>query len=326
MEQKLFKLVNGAIETSKDFPFEVLSKEGDCIKMRNEFYAYYEDRMSDKEAAEILLSDCPDGLYNEKMLDWYYEAYYDDMRRAINIIKSYVRGNAPARSKYRRGLLIEEQEEIREYLEDNTEFIYPFEHYDKQEFNCEIVIRIGTETPVVNYMNFLSTREENYSSVLWLAQQQGYSPKDLIAACNNDTQSVLLKSIVSELSNTSSECNVLTILARLTFDELMEIRYLQDDYKETLKRTGNAEYATVTIGKEAVAGLIDMIYGGGGSADIQFEKDLVIPVKNIEYALPDCGFKKTYGYSPDEIYGFAPCAYTRCLKNISQPQPNLEKI
>jgi len=167
----------------------------------------------------------------------------------------------------------------------------------------------------------LDDRDE--SSLLWLMQQQGYEMdaiKDFVL--NENTQdSRLLKSIYQECINTTTCMNTLSFFVKLPLREALDLH-------EIINNLSNAECGSeaneeadpkpskITLSKNTSCGLYDAWNGAGSVLDIQLEKDVVLPVKYIDSAMPD-GCR---GYSISSIYGMCGTFWTDGGLKINEPQ------
>jgi hypothetical protein len=147
------------------------------------------------------------------------------------------------------------------------------------------------------------TIDEN-ASILWLAKQQGYKKSDLNKALRNEEykDSKLLKSIRTEIVNCSSHMNVLTFCVEMTLEEAINLNNRIKE-EEPLNKSYNPKERKgkdcITISKDTTCGLYDPWSGAGSVLEIELEKDVVLPLKYIDSALPD-GCRGSY--SINEVY------------------------
>ncbi|MCD8294955.1 MAG: hypothetical protein LUE27_06925 [Clostridia bacterium] len=307
MEQKLKDLVDEAIVNINDFVFDVEQKDGK-LELKYSFYADYRDRLEDSEVADILEADDPGGALHMYLDDSYYNYSREILSQAVDYIEEYIENHYKDS-----GFSQEERFELWDYLDELVEWDYEEaeEHYLQEEYKCEITIDASKK---YTYHRNEGGYDLDLTALEWLAEQQGYSKEELnkaLSASEEDAKSPLLRSIKSELANTTSDTNTLTIFVTMPLRELISVN-------EQVKR--GSKDSEVTVSKNAVVGLIDFYEGAGGPLEIQLEKDLAIPVYNIAECLPDAGFKICYnGYTPDEIYGLCGSAWKGRIEELPMP-------
>lgn len=191
-----------------------------------------------------------------------------------------------------------EEDIMEEYYDIILDYVYENIHYS---FPKEFVW--GTEVPVnilitaYDDWNYEFTQNEFYDGELldggvkWLVQQQGYNVKDFENEVNNDKpfSNVFFKSLYQEVIDTTTSLNALTVSIKMTLEEIFNI-------KEALE---NKTLKEIRIDKDCNIGLVDFWQGAGGTLNIALEKDLVIPIENIDRIDSDYNF--CYGIG--DIYG-----------------------
>lgn len=301
MEERLKNMVDKAITGIKDFVFDVTDNDGK-LELSYSFYADYRDRFEDSDVADALDSDDPEEWLYRCLEDCYFDYSRDLLMQAADDIEMYIEDHSEDE------LDAEEKSELLDYLDDITRFDYDeaMGHYLNEEYKCDIKID-------VNDMDFHYNDGEcdyDLSSVLWLAEQQGYSREELERMLNDPeykTESRFMKSLHEELMNTTSQYNTLTVLVRFSLADLL--------YVNQLGKEGKGE---ITIGRGATIGLVDFVFGGGSVLNIELEKDLVIPVRYIEECIPDDSLRKrgAIDCSVDGIYGLCGNAWESEYKNL----------
>ena len=281
-----------------------------------EIYADYRDEMDNTQAIEILESDDPELALNEWLLDVYGD---EESEIRYQIIKKIA-------ERVERSSLCDQQD-IWDYLLDKIEFVYPYKHFMAQEFNTNIVVDTGDG----NYDFVLNStfpswygREDEIvddkASIVWLAEEQGYTKKQLWEALLKGDISDpkgFLQSMRQEVINISSGCNALTFLVKTTLEELIKLNRLikaQSRNGRFYDATKNPDCGIICLGKETETGLYDAWNGSGSVFEIQLEYEVNLPIRFIHSALPDSGNK----YSVSSVYGMS-AAWRRTVKSISVP-------
>lgn len=152
-------------------------------------------------------------------------------------------------------------------LEKRMYFIYPIEHYLQQKFKTNIIV---------------NTDKDDF---LWLLEQQGYTRKHLLSVRNN----LFLNSLIDLIDDLWAFDYSLTFLIEMTLKELIHLNILMEQ-----KNSDN-----IVISSNTTAGFVDFWNGAGSDLDIKLEKDVLIPIKFIQSALPDGGYGD---YSIKHIY------------------------
>lgn len=324
--------IREAIEKSSSL---YLQKKGQSYE--TEIYADYDDVMDDKTATEILKAKYPMETFYENVFNWYQDCEIQDkvdIRLAITktLEKLY----------YPEGLPVEQDEFLLYWIDDNVAINYPESHFLDQEFNCTIMIDTGDgnydytlNTHYPHYNGRLGETMDNKASLVWLAKQQGYTKTQLRNALNEGDMANpkgFLQSCRVELANMTCHMMVLTILAKLSLRELIEINKLikvrdKNGYEYDATKRINTGYITIDkkVSKNYAIGLFDPWLGGGSVLEIQLEKDLHIPVKFLRSVLPDGGD----GYSVDAVYGLSGECWGKVVKDvkpIAKFKKDLEEI
>ena len=288
-----------------------------------EICADYRDSMSNEEACEILLAQDPMQRFWEKLDEWYWITQLEYEGEVFDRVKAALTNDETG--LFPEGLTDEEEQEVDDYLKEIVCFTLPEKHYLKQEFNVNIMVDTGDG----NYDHTLNSvypcyygRPEdtidNKAAIVWLTKKQGYTKTQLNNALKKgDVKDPkgYLQSLRQELANHPSGICVLTILAKMTFEELLQLnRYirLQDRNGHKYDATKNPDCGYIVIDKKAETGLYDPWNGGGSVFEIELEKDVRLPIRFIRSALPDGGD----GYSIDSVYNMNGSCWREVVKEI----------
>ncbi len=272
-----------------------------------EIYADYRDEMGYKTAIEILASDDPERTLIETLWDWYKESE--------DIDRKEIKETVVARMKKDYGtfdMTDELDEDIDEILCKLIWFEYPEDHYLKQEFNVPVMLDTGDgntdytlNSPYPCWCGDYDEELDDRSSLVWLAQQQGYTKAQLWAALREGDMSDprgFLQSCCVEVANLPSHMATVTFLTKMTLNQLIELNRgikLQDRNGRFYDSRYNPYCGFLTLGKDTETGLYDPWDGGGSVLEIQLEKDVDIPIRFIRSAMPD----GADGYGVDNVYG-----------------------
>jgi len=267
-------------------------------------YADYRDRLDESTIVKIFLSDDPWGTFNDSLN--FTECEWEERGWLLETIKESFNDNdeMPGYDKY--------EGFINDWIDENVYYNCPYDHYLKQDVYIDIIVDTGDG----NYdytMNELfgckysekglSDREQ--SSLIWLMRQQGYEADAIsdFVLCENSQGSKLFDSIYQECLNTTTCMNALTFFVKLPLDEALVLHELVsgDHNKENKYKNLEADIVQgeIILDKGTACGLYDPWNGAGSILDIVLEKNVALPVKYIDSAMPD-GCR---GYSVSNIYG-----------------------
>lgn len=271
-----------------------------------EVYVDYRDNLEKDTIKNALFKDEPRNYIYDTLDEAFQPSMYEDLEYiSLKIIRFL--------TKIGYVLSEEQKEEIYEYLIEHIEFEVPYNHFLDEEVNITISLDLGesdVDFSTNSRYHWLKKIEINadMNSVIWLAKQQGYSDRRIKnALCYNHCEkSQFLKSLNEEIYNTTSLCNELTFLLKMSLDEFL-----------SLKEIAIEKNKEIVINKNTPCGLIDTVQGGGSNIDISLDKDVHIPF-NLVHAIEidDC---RTYGYSINEIYGLTDSEWRRnALKLIDK--------
>lgn len=285
-----------------------------------EIYTDYRDTIDPETVQEILSQGNPKDTFYDKILEGYGDIDFDYRREVESDVIEYIEKHNPD--------FFDEVDEdiIKEYVQENVYFEYPYEHFLKQEFCVNIMVDTGD----LNYdyaLNCIYPYYEAYdnenvsdnASIIWLAKQQGYAKEELLSAMSDlksdykSKEITFLQSVYNELLNSASSMNCLHFLVKLSLEEIFELQERLKEDKKKLKE-GCGEYGylnpenrlgtdSIKIDKSVICGLVDTWNGGGSLLEIQLEKDVILPLKFIDDIVIDGKRNTSRGYSIHNIYG-----------------------
>lgn len=298
-----------------------------------EMYLDYRDELSDSNLYNIMVAYNPRENFDELIGEWEFDAacgHYD--AELYNTIKSEL-------SEEETELYDENEDEIKDWIQDNFYF-----YYDKNHFNKEVKVNLMLDTGNLNY-DFTCDNVLNYygrtyygnkgeidkdSSVLWLARQMKKVEK-LRDACKrqyrDDNYYVdrekesdkFIESVIQELENLTCHMSTMTFLLTMDLFEYLDLREAMSN--ELNKYPYQYEYKDrkgdgyIVISKDTMCGLFNPWQGGGSVLEIELDYDLKIPFKAIWKAEIETG-KSNYGYSVDNVYGLVGSAWNGKVKEI----------
>lgn len=181
-------------------------------------------------------------------------------------------------------------EDVTESLSELVSFEFPYEKFDEQLLNISIQVDFGDGntdyTSNLGCWNGDSFSFGEGASLVWLAEQQGYSKNDLETSITRDATSQFLNSVSAEVSACKSHMGALNFLCKIPLKQYLEIK------SGVLKE--------ISILETTTCGLFDSWNGCGGDFDISLEKPLVIPVAKMHFCNLD-GMQTPF--SVTEVYG-----------------------
>ena len=295
---------------------------------RMEIYADYRDEMDDKTAAKICESADPYLALVEKLEEWYFEAEgYSRNELEKEIRQALTDPDGP----YPDGLGDAEEERLNDAITDLAYWVYPEDHFLKQEFCVNIMLDTGDgnhdftlNSPYPCWCGDYSARLDEKSSLLWLARQQGYTKTRLWRALREGDMrdpKGFLESCRVECANLPSNMAAMTFLVKMTLEDLIALNRcvrLQDRNGHFYDATKNPYCGYILLGKDTMCGLFDPWSGGGSVLEIQLERDVKIPIRFIWSALPD-GYGYG-GYGVGDVYGICGSAWQDTLVKITMPK------
>lgn len=299
-------------------------KDYEDIVIREKDGKYYydlscdvDDELSNDQINEILISDNPIETLYRKIRDVYYQSFYDFV---LNLSTNFKKSKYGYTEKLGNAL---------DWFYNNVILDYPklAEHFLKQKVCTNIFLDTGDKANGYEDNDIYPSGYGEYdelenisekSSVLWLANQQGYSKDDFLdvfeTKCRR-TKSGLLYDLYNELLN-SYNGGCVAVLTEMTLQQMIDINDAKNDNIAGF----------ITIDKNASVGLYDYANGGGGPFDITLEKDLDIPICYIGECLADSTVGSIQNYTLASVYGTCDAFWQRGKKEPQIFIPDMDKL
>lgn len=279
-----------------------LDAEGD-VAYRGEIYADYRDELGSHSIKKIFASDTPRDAFEDLMFECYDNCEWDYKSEVLDTIKEHF-DDEDERIDYD-----EYEDVIRDWVYEHVYFNWPYDHYLNQNVEVDIIVDTGDG-------NYDFTRNElfgcNYSkkglkessSLVWLMKQQGYTHEQIVDFIDNENlqDSKFLESVYTECLNTSTCMNALTFFVKMTLEECLDM----------IDKLREQKDGVIVLSKDTPCGLYDPWSGAGSVLEIELERDVELPIKYIDSAMPD-GCR---GYGVDDIYGMCLSFWKGELKEI----------
>ena len=226
--------------------------------------------------------------------------YYDDLESKI---KEYLNDEQL--------LLFDEvyYDDVDEYIREHCSWYYAQKEFLQQEVAVSILVDSGNKNYDYGLDSYVDVAGDGIlqkeSSILWLARQQkkltvlkktlkNYYAGDLEW---EDIKDVFCRSVIQELNNVYDGCNTLTFCVEMTVEELLSI---MDEFKKDVPK------GYIVINKDVNCGLYGPYRGGGSVLEIELERDVKLPIKNIgDIIVENCKYNSTYGYLVSDVYGMS---------------------
>jgi hypothetical protein len=256
-------------------------------RYESEIYVDYSDSLTEKQLEVISKSENKMEQFFEELEEYsMYSADYAEDEIMKEIERHW--------DEDEHGEFDEYAEIAREFVRENVDFNFPYDHYLKQDVKVNLMLDTGDanyDYTLNNFYSYNASQDEEISSessIIWLVQQQGYTKEQLTEFLKNDDdhESKFLKSITQELCNVSTHMNALTFFVKMTLKDFID---LHDD-----------PYENLVLSKGSNCGLYDPWNGAGSTLEITLDKDVVIPSKFIKAHVDGCR-----GYGVDSIYGMS---------------------
>lgn len=269
-------------------------KEKELIEALKEPYIYYADYRDEIETPFLkeLLDDierCPNTppvtLFMNKLNECYEDAEYptpEEYASDIGLIYHHLSEN--------------DKERFDEIFMENICCEPDYNHFLDQDICIDIIIDSGDYNWDLGCNQVYPHYDGDYdytkqhgipddSCIAWLAKKQGYTKTQAKKALLDKeyNNSKFLETLRDELLNCTSHMNCLVFMKKMTIKEWLEA----------------LAKPKITIPKATGCGLVDFWMGAGGLLDIQLEKDITVPRKNIHEIIPD----ECKRYNIHEIYG-----------------------
>ena len=273
---------------------EILDKETSLRKNSDgcyvgEIYIDYRDMyITDKKTLSDLSKEGEDAVF-EYIHECTFEADIDEINYIRNVIKESL-----TEEEYD-----EYEDEITKFIEDNIYFELPDNFVWGSEVLVNIVITAYDDWNVEFTGNSLYEDEDDedktrlgYGGIRWLIEQQGYNVEDFESEIDIEDKpfsNKFFETVYDELINTTTSLNALVVSTKMTLKELIELK--EAHKKKSLK--------SFKIDKTCDIGLVDFWQGAGSLLNIKLDKDLEIPLENIDDICCDSSFS----YNIGNIYG-----------------------
>lgn len=243
-----------------------------------EMYAGPDDRFYHETIERLIRSDDPWLALDETLDDYYSEEIFQEQDWIVQAVLSELE-DADLEPNL--------EEMIRTHVQDIFFCNPPREHYLNQEVLVNIEMDTGT-----GFRGFYEFRREDgelddYSGILWLAKQQGYSEaafRDYLKG-NLASESAFLRSAKQELESTTYDDNKLCFLVKLTLRDLLGLAAamkLQDRNGTHYNVMLIPDCGSITLDKKTDCGLYNPWNGTGGPISLELERDVEIPIRFID--------------------------------------------
>ena len=285
----------------------ILDTKTNLIKNSNESYVgeiyvdYNDMYVSDEKTLADLSEKGEEAIY-----DYIYECSCEADVYEIDYVKSVIEESLTEEE------LEEYEDEIDEFIEDNVYFKLPDDFVWGSKVLVDLIITAYEDWNVEFTENTLhktlhideeDVENENkiklgYGGVRWLIEQQGYSAEEFESEINIEDKpfsNKFFETVYDELINTTTSLNALVVSTKMTLKELIELK--EAHKKKSLK--------SFKIDKTCDIGLVDFWQGAGSLLNIKLDKDLEIPLENIDDICCDSSFS----YNIGNIYGHDDCSY-----------------
>ena len=267
-----------------------------------DIYVDYRDELSESTIKDICESKYVREAFYESLDEWVMQATDDEHWSIVETIERNW-------NEELHGVFEDVLDEVREWIHDNVYINFPYDHFLKTDVLVNVMVDTGDgdyDFTLNNFASYNASEDEEIedeSSILWLANQQGYTRDDIKFALENydKVESKFLKSVVNELTNVTSHMNALSFFVKMTLDDFIE---LSEDNTLELK-----------LDKDTTCGLYDCWMGAGGMLEISLEKDVTISPKLFTVHVDG-----NRGYGVQEIFGVGSDLWTNTITFIEGVQ------
>lgn len=279
------------------------SKEGDDYYCT--YPADYRDEISSSDIKEIFQSDDPDTAFYETIDDlwcWFIATMPDNT--VDNVKLAWDEGVAE---------WDEVEDEITAYIDEHVHWQPDYRHYLDQKVNVDILIDTGDGNYdyVLNCVYPEDDEINDKAALMWLTEQMGYTKEQLNKARKGTDfgGSAYLKSVEQELANRASDMQQLVFLVSMTLGECLQLNQRiaasqNPEFRYEPWRNTSEDY--ITVPRTVMCGLFDKWSGAGSVLEIELEKDLWIPLKFIDAAIPD---EAVYKWNISNVYAMCASAW-----------------
>lgn len=259
-------------------------------------YADYQDTLERGTVNEdILRADSPrDALYD--LIDNAYDNYM--FQQQVSIMEKFESQFKAENPDYSWGP--EDTDMLKQIASEMLVFDLPLDHFLKMRYPVNIYLDVRDSnydfTLAMHYPHWAKGEDEAFddeSCVVWLAKQQGYTKEQLEAAMNGDgtpNPKGFLQTLRTEELNCHSCMLTIGFMVMMDLDSILDLNErlrLHEKYGREKRQV--VDDSVVIIGQNTTCGLLDPWDGGGGTLDLELEKDVVLPISVIYSALPDGG-------------------------------------
>ena len=273
-----------------------------------EIYADYRDCLEDATIKKMFDSSNPMEAFDEIMNDGYMTCVWDYEDELFETIRTHFDDDD---SDY---CFDSNEDMIREWVYDHVRFDFPYSHYLKQKVEVDVMVDTGDGNYdfVLNctYPHYNGRRGETVSdeaAIVWLAKQQGYTKRQLNKALRDNDYggSKFLESMRAEVLNCGSHMNALTFFVEMTLEECLDLNEsiraenanrIEDPLNNVKAKPGKGY---IVLKKDTPCGLYDAWSGAGSILELKLDRDVKLPLKHIDSAMPD-GCR---GYAVGGVYG-----------------------
>ena len=257
------------------------------LEYEGEIYVDYQDMYLDKDSLKKYTQKSREYLEND-IISWTCESDTYEYDYILKVIEDNLEQD----------IYDEFYDDILDYIIDNVHFSFPSDFVWGTEVPVNILITAYDD------WNYEYTNNTYYKGKLldggvkWLIQQQGYNVKDFEREVFSDEKfsNKLFESLHQEIIDTTTDLNALTVSIKMSLRE----------YFDLVEGFENKSIKEIKIDKRCDVGLVDFWLGAGGTLNITLDKDLVIPIENIDridYDKNFCyGISDTYGMSMNDYW------------------------
>ena len=255
-------------------------------RFSSNIYVPYDAELTEQQLKKIAYSDAKQDTFYDLLLDNACECQdYDFDSLMKTILENW--------DEDEHGDFEEYEAHIREFVKENVDFNFPYDHYLKQKIYVNIVVDTGdgvrdyTCNNVASYSGPKEKDVDERSSLLWLTKQQGYTKEQLLDAVIEDKThgSTFLNTVSEECHNVASHSNALCLFVEMTVEQYIQL-------------SQNEDKKPLILDKATSCGLFDTFHGAGSLLSIKLEKSVVIPAAYIKLRL-----EEEFRYSVSEVYG-----------------------
>ncbi|PGK52186.1 hypothetical protein CN918_30810 [Priestia megaterium] len=271
---------------------ELIRTKSFCLSNGTRFssniYVLYDAKLTEQQLIKIAYSDSKQDAFYDVLSDYACECQDDNFDSLLKTIEENW-------DEEEHGDYDEHESHIREFVKETVDFNFPYEHYLKQKINVNIIVDTGDGIRDYTCNNIISCSNsdgkekdiDERSSLLWLAQQQGYTKEQLLDAVihDNTLESTFLQTVRDESRNIASLSNALCLFVKMTLEQYMEI-------------SNNENEQPLSLDKTTSCGLFDTFHGAGSLLTIELEKNVVIPASYIKLRLDE-----EFRFSVSQVYG-----------------------